>query len=329
MRGTWNSGIIATDCSIAIIRHRTNIRASERNRPNFPKTGHYDHYLFDEIQAFLVRLGLPLLDWWPQAAYTEVNNETFGVAPTFPPYQHESLLEANLLKLPSGYRYIARKTGFCPPFLPVQTPEEMKLYKAAIGNVSSFQQFANDWNDGTLFINRKKGSLAPTPGNNIFRKTAEDMERYHKFYLAALDKRNARATVGLDLIELRQEFNDPDIPTFVDIAHVVIIPQAPLPTETTRNAIVYPLATVTRPPSLNSRPNQPVPGTASRCSPHPTTNQPPSSLNSSTTASSHLPSAPVPIRNSTSTQLYTQGAVAPAAPPRVKLCKNCGGSECP
>ncbi|KAJ3002277.1 UNVERIFIED_CONTAM: hypothetical protein HDU68_006356, partial [Siphonaria sp. JEL0065] len=48
---SWNASPELVDTSLCIIRHWTNILASERNHPNFLKLGHFDHFLIDQMQA--------------------------------------------------------------------------------------------------------------------------------------------------------------------------------------------------------------------------------------------------------------------------------------
>ncbi|KAJ3199764.1 hypothetical protein HDU67_002572, partial [Dinochytrium kinnereticum] len=53
---SFNAGVDLIDASLACIRHVFNVGASERNRPNFPKLGHCDHFLIDQINDVTARL---------------------------------------------------------------------------------------------------------------------------------------------------------------------------------------------------------------------------------------------------------------------------------
>ncbi|KAJ3312450.1 hypothetical protein HDU76_002877, partial [Blyttiomyces sp. JEL0837] len=216
----WNAGPEFADVALAIIRHRGNIRASEKNRPRFPVTGHYDHFIFDEIQAVLTRLDITIFQWWPPANYAFAQVETFGISPSSSPNPQAKLPTSDeLKKLPQGYRYIAERTCEFPPILPVQTLEEMSLFKETIQNYCGeavlsdkmskgknidWNQMASDWNDGKLKLGNGKLSAPPLAGNSIFRKLPENLEQYYKVYLVAMDKRFARRQFNKDLLVLRQ-----------------------------------------------------------------------------------------------------------------------------
>ncbi|KAI9348601.1 hypothetical protein BDR26DRAFT_1000006 [Obelidium mucronatum] len=61
------------------------LQPCERYRPRFPKTGHYNHFLFDYINDVAQRLyGEPILSWWSIPAVRTITSESFGVAPCVP-----------------------------------------------------------------------------------------------------------------------------------------------------------------------------------------------------------------------------------------------------
>ena len=53
---SFNSGPDFVNAALAWLRHVFNVRASERNRPNFPKLGYYDHYVLDAINEIALRI---------------------------------------------------------------------------------------------------------------------------------------------------------------------------------------------------------------------------------------------------------------------------------
>jgi hypothetical protein len=80
----WNAGPQFADALLALFRHRYNIRASEKYRPNFPRIGHYDHHLIDEVQEITLRLfGRPVHQWWQQNRLCKVfESSIMNAAPT-------------------------------------------------------------------------------------------------------------------------------------------------------------------------------------------------------------------------------------------------------
>lgn len=78
----WKAGPEHADDLMAIIRHRMNIRASQSNRRNFPKLGHYDHWLIDYILADTQKIfGSLLFGWWKNTTLSRKSRETFGIIP--------------------------------------------------------------------------------------------------------------------------------------------------------------------------------------------------------------------------------------------------------
>lgn len=64
----WNGGPELIECIVMIIRHRYNVRASERHRLGFPKIGHYDHFLLDYVSDLTTKIfGRPKEPWWPRS----------------------------------------------------------------------------------------------------------------------------------------------------------------------------------------------------------------------------------------------------------------------
>ena len=53
--GSWHTGVEMSDCLLSERRHRHNHRASERRRSGFPKIGHYDTWLIDQLQILVLK----------------------------------------------------------------------------------------------------------------------------------------------------------------------------------------------------------------------------------------------------------------------------------
>jgi len=130
--------------------------------------------------------------WWSKSTFTAASDESFGIVPCTP--FKDIILATDLKKLKPGYQYIAQRTFAMPPFLPVQTSEERRLFELAIQNFvghkgigqvkTSFkvnwEDFCERWNTGNLDVGDGRLSRTPMAGNNIFKKQPYALRSYYE-----------------------------------------------------------------------------------------------------------------------------------------------------
>ncbi|KAJ3007675.1 UNVERIFIED_CONTAM: hypothetical protein HDU68_003395, partial [Siphonaria sp. JEL0065] len=177
---SWNAGTELVDASLCIIRHWTNILTSKQNRPNFPKLGHFDHYLIDQIQVLTKEVtGRVLFNWWPETTFGQKTDSKF--VSTLLPSKREFISDSDTAGYKPMFTFLARATESKVSYLPVHSSAEWKLFSSSIEHylgavdgkaMSSISKvdwhaFANDWNIGQLWVNKKRQSPLP----EIFKKT--------------------------------------------------------------------------------------------------------------------------------------------------------------
>ncbi|KAJ3068807.1 hypothetical protein HDU98_008084 [Podochytrium sp. JEL0797] len=148
---SWCASPELAACGLTLIRHWTNIAASERNRPGFPRTGHFDHYLLDRVQEIGLRLtGRKQFPWWPTCAIKQRGTLEFGFVPMLPSSQQDVVTTDLVKGYPDKYAYLAYQTRSLIPILAVHTREEKKLLSKVVprylggsggGRISSASKF--------------------------------------------------------------------------------------------------------------------------------------------------------------------------------------------
>lgn len=241
----WNAGPRLGDALLAILRDRFNIRASERFRDNFMKTGHYAHWLYDDLRDLTQRLyGEPSFTWWPATTTSPNPDEVFGIVPCFPPdhpdYEENVCMDIVATYTPS-IRFLAIRTHATIPFLPVKTPEECWLYACVVsryiphGAMKSaaidYERFAEDWNNGRLQVGRQR--FKPD-GRTILKKLPINLQsHFGDFYSGLLTRNitriNAQSLRNLheilrDAANISLEDMEPAIPT--EVTHTCSVEQS-------------------------------------------------------------------------------------------------------
>ena len=193
------------DAHLAVHRHRHNIRAAEKNRPGFPRLGHFAHELMDHIIDLTEKIyGKKLYDWWPKTFGQIKARQTFG----FLPINDADKGMVPIEKLPRDLEFLALKQNSKVPYLPIQSREEKKIYADCIASYLAginydFQKFSEDWNRGTLKSISKADHNAPD-GRKITMKLPRFLESYFKQSVSKRLQNQANGTLN----SIRQTSNE-------------------------------------------------------------------------------------------------------------------------
>ena len=209
----FNAGPRYSDCCLALLTYRYNIRASQKHRPNFPCVGHYDYFILDRIQEVTSLIfEQPVLSWWRKQP-AKLTNETFGICPSVAPHLQD--LEDSeghkklLMTYPKALQYLANRTKVTVPYLGISTQEEQSLFKSAIPNYSDFSEFARDWNENQLRLENgavfNASNTAPSIPNRIFRKFDFHLEQHQASFVRTEEKRSFME-LGLSKLSGLSEF---------------------------------------------------------------------------------------------------------------------------
>lgn len=143
---SWNAGPQYIDHILTVIRHRHNVRASEQNRPNYPRLGHYDTHLIDLLQDqahFLYKR--PLFEWWATDKFYKlpVVEETFGVIPIVPKEEYETITEEDLAGLTPSRKFIVQRMRTKVPHLQIMHKVEVQMYADSVYQYSNNKNVSN------------------------------------------------------------------------------------------------------------------------------------------------------------------------------------------
>jgi hypothetical protein len=116
-------GIELSDVILAEMRHCMHIRAAIKNRPSYPRFGHYDTWTVDQLQNVNeVVFGILLYPSWLNGSNYERTPEETGIVPISSVKLRAAINELALpdLKLSRDLRYLVERTGVKVPALPWQ-----------------------------------------------------------------------------------------------------------------------------------------------------------------------------------------------------------------
>ena len=150
-------GIEMADCLLMNHTLRFNQRASCRRRAGWPRIGHYNTWLIDDLQR-LVRLNhnALLYESWSNTSEFVNTDERFGVIP-LTNKAYDEKLKAHVLKkkmkidlspdLSPDLEHVAKISGVPIPYLSVTSPSEKKLFSELYRKAAVFDpdKMAFDW----------------------------------------------------------------------------------------------------------------------------------------------------------------------------------------
>ena len=142
--GHTMAGVMYSDCLLALLRHQTNWRASERNRPDFPQVRHYEGLLIDAVNELYESVfGERKYANWDSSDKYMVELSPFGIVPLDkegPDSRHVDPVEG----LTKSLHYLSVRQRSNIPFTPVETAEEKRLFNQLVSQllqVSFYRHF--------------------------------------------------------------------------------------------------------------------------------------------------------------------------------------------
>ena len=119
---------------------RDNHRCSELRRFDFPKIGHFDTWLIDQLQNLVMQnRDTQLFPNWSNASDYKTTDESFDTIALHSQELHDALMDqwdTNIIqsdvKLTFDQKYICKAMGVKLPFLPFATEEEKKQFAQCV-----------------------------------------------------------------------------------------------------------------------------------------------------------------------------------------------------
>ena len=152
--GRWRAGPRLAKALLQEWRHRFNQRMSVRRRAGFPKIGHYDTWLIDELQLLVWRNhGKHLYPHWSNSSHYVSTPEKMD----FVSMQNEqcTTIVNNLtltadVQLTADMRFLAKQSGTILPFVPVCGQDECLHFSTNVkdymqGSTLNAELMALDW----------------------------------------------------------------------------------------------------------------------------------------------------------------------------------------
>lgn len=151
--GSWCTSTRMSDALLRDFRHRYNQRVSERRRMGFPRLGHFSSWLTETLQCLVERNHNVLLyPAWSNSSEYGPTDETIGTAPLQSRELTAAVNAIELLqepKLTLDQQYLADCMGVQLPFLPVDGPEETRLFTKLVleqrNETPDFAAMALEW----------------------------------------------------------------------------------------------------------------------------------------------------------------------------------------
>ena len=138
--GGWYTGVEMSACLLSERHHRHNHKCSELRRFGFPKIGHYDTWLVDQLQHLVMQnRDTRLFPNWSNVSEFWSTDESFDNIALHSQELHKTLLEQweknvdkSKVKLTSDQMYLCKAMEINLPFLPFATEEERKQFAKCV-----------------------------------------------------------------------------------------------------------------------------------------------------------------------------------------------------
>jgi hypothetical protein len=167
------------NCMLAERRHRHNINQAERRLALYPRVGHFDPWLVDELQNLVESIhGKVLYPTWINASDFRGTDESFVTVAIHDKELHDALamraaeLDLNTIHLSADKAFLCQQMGITLPFLPVHGPDEYRLFsKLLLTTEGKFNEYdiALTW---TKYVD----------GKTVFPKIPAQLRSYFKHW---------------------------------------------------------------------------------------------------------------------------------------------------
>lgn len=205
------------DAHISNYRHRYNTKAAQKHRNGFPQIGHFSQDLIEYIVICTEKIyNRRLYPWWKKTFGESLGPQLFGFVPPQPKSMQRNISFEDVKHLPWSMRFLAVSQKSPIPYLPVQTVEEMRLYKKCVasyivGESQDFEKMADDWNAGCLRLT--DGSTSPIPdGKHIRYKIAQHLISHYRKSATAMLRKQVTIQNESDRSTIQRAINDVTIP---------------------------------------------------------------------------------------------------------------------
>ena len=186
--GGWSTGVAMADYLLGERRHRHNQHSSERRRLGFPKIGHSDTWLIDELQLLVERNhGVLLYPDWSNTSDYQTTTESFGTVSLHSRALGEAIdkidVDWSSVKLTPDQKYLCSAMHTKLPLLPVHGVAEHKVFENLVVKMPSpinFDVMAIDW-------------CSSVNGVDVFPKLPVYLRTFHHQWL-----RNQRVRVAVE-----------------------------------------------------------------------------------------------------------------------------------
>jgi hypothetical protein len=207
--GHKRAGPQYSDNLLCHFRHRYNWRASERNRPFFPRVGHYNGLALDTINDLYEALfGMPKFPYWCQQGRFTTKSSLYGIVPL---HRKENVNEGEDVSpvdgLTKSLNYLALRQESSVPYTPIKTKEEKTLYANLIARALRESKSMS----ATATFNTMEGwwQKHAHGTNKIYRKNPEHLAQYYKQWRKKKSRREAIKTAKADGITAALEYTPP------------------------------------------------------------------------------------------------------------------------
>ena len=197
--GHTMAGALYSDCLLALVRHRHNWRASERNRPDFPQVRHYEGLLIDAVnELYDVIFGYPKYHNWDSADNYMIRLSPFGIVPLDKEGPDSEYIEP-VAGLTKSLHYLAIRQRSNIPYTPVKTPEEKKLFNRLVSQL--LQEKRSMAAKATFSILEERWNQIAKGSNNIFCKYSQHLTQYYKLWRKTKTRREAVESTDASLVQ--------------------------------------------------------------------------------------------------------------------------------
>ena len=230
--GSWHVGIELSDCLLAERRHRHNQKCSEKRRLGFPKLGHFNTWVLDQLQNLVKENHcIQLYPYWTNASDYKQTSETFDTIPLQHSSLHDKLeqrcQEIGPVKLIREQRYMSKAMNTLLPLLPFVSKEESIAYA----------KYVLDSEEGRDFNVAAEDFLRYVDGVDVMPKLPSHMSTYDETWSRnkRIQESEKRSKGGREKLEELNDILSPHVGEGYDLREPVLPNPSQCPVEAMNN----------------------------------------------------------------------------------------------